>query len=145
MHCQVSISRALVCQPDKHGINRAGGGDGFWGAQALLIPGRTLEYLATLPQDQIYRRDSYPHASDIWLGLLLTTGKAPWRCYGTVAPSFLKHAGQISQVSPGFTLDGYGRETPNFIGDLGLGAREAWRLVKKSEERRRAVMVSEEL
>lgn len=110
----------VACDIAQHGgttpqiVRRGGEGPKRWGSQAMKIPARALEYMASRTLDG----SSWPHAADIALGQALAAPPAPWAHYGIVAPSLFNHIGERSSVTPEKKVTKLeGRASLNYIGD----------------------------
>lgn len=78
-------------------------GNGFWGAQAMVFPQRTLAYLAPLDPFEPRRwRDSWKRHGDRVLEHYV--GLSPWPHYAVHIPCLVKHLGEISIAHPGKPL-----------------------------------------
>ncbi len=69
---------------------------GFWGTQALKLPGRTLAHLArlTIPDSDPVR------SGDVWLGENAASRAAPWPEFAVLVPSIFQHIGARSLAWP---------------------------------------------
>jgi hypothetical protein len=102
------------------------GEGGFWGNQALKIPGRTVRHLAQQPDDRFVNgvawdttERSLTFGADVWLGAYAASATAPWQVYGLVAPSLFQHVGGISAVNPQWRItDGHWRIAQNWRTDF---------------------------
>lgn len=96
-------------------------GDGFWGSQAVAIPRRSLDHLASVPAAQrgSWRRGLWPHrnASDVQMGLMFASSPAPAALYGLVSPSLVNHIGDHSAVDSTWRLHQANRTPANFAGE----------------------------
>jgi hypothetical protein len=100
------------------------GGWGFWGNQALKIPGRALAHLVKQRTNYTYapgvselgRARSLMYGSDVWLGAQAASADAPWKRYGLIAPSLFQHVGAMSAVGKHWRLEQ--RVAINWRGDF---------------------------
>lgn len=82
--------------------------NGFWGNQCVLLPPRTITYLANAGNPAKF----WPKSNgDVALGRMIAS--SPWPRYGLHVPSLVKHIGEISTWTDKGLL---GRQTPNFPG-----------------------------
>ncbi len=72
-------------------------GDGFWGAQAIVFPRRTVEYLAAFDLEKVapgWSSGKFKHACDSLMGMALDY--SPWPRYMVHVPSLVEHVGVVS-------------------------------------------------
>lgn len=103
-------------------------GTGFWGALAMYMPRRTIEYcLRHDPGGFAPHWGQIRMGSDSSLGLHLAAG--PWPSYGIHVPTLFDHVGDVSAAHPGDTLREH-RVARNFRGQafdaLSLGRGAPW-------------------
>lgn len=80
----------MVPAPDEDGA-------GFWGLQAVALPRRTLEYLATLDPMSI-RTINTRRNGDRVLEDFVSRSRWPWIAYHS--PSLVRHVGHVSAAHP---------------------------------------------